>query len=226
LCINQCINPVKMPSGPSKRKLRQLRKMAFQPISQKYYEVGLRLGQPALPPNPDLELVTAARDELVHYLPRHVAQGGGPLPWIGELERRGLLLSAPAGSQFLLAHQLCSYKLAYWARGSGRSDRAPDSQCWFGLPASPAPAGSKCSTLQRSASPPNGIGLCAPASAHLSLSAPRRSRRPVRSRRPALPRYTLPQAGTDQYESEAHRSQGAALPAAIQVLSNRPLAQH
>jgi hypothetical protein len=48
LCINQCINPVKMPSGPSKRKLRQDQFLAKDASATANLSVALLAGAGAL----------------------------------------------------------------------------------------------------------------------------------------------------------------------------------
>jgi hypothetical protein len=71
----------------------QLYDLADKPIEEKYYAFPRLLGAP-VPPQPDLDLVLSVRNEIVHYLPRVLPGEGQVPPWLVDLHRRGVFLTA------------------------------------------------------------------------------------------------------------------------------------
>lgn len=90
--------------------------VAERSICDRYAELleKFSLSQPAA--GADLRALVDARDEIVHYKPRHLPNGALS-PWIQALDDRGLLVRAPNQERgdFTLPQKLCSYALAYWA---------------------------------------------------------------------------------------------------------------
>lgn len=91
-------------------------RLAFEPVSKKYYEIPQRVAKAEIPPRTELDLVIQLRHEIVHYLPRVVKEEGSVPNWFLELHKRRLFItSSSSDGDFVLAHKLGSYRLAYWA---------------------------------------------------------------------------------------------------------------
>jgi hypothetical protein len=93
-----------------------LKVLAFQPINIKFYNIPKKLVGNEIPPQRELNLVTEIRDEIAHYLPRVINERGNLPNWLYELQEKGLFItSSNTQVDFIFAHKLSSYRLAYWA---------------------------------------------------------------------------------------------------------------
>jgi hypothetical protein len=84
----------------------------------KYYEIIRRVAGVEQTVDTDLEMAWDVRNEIVHWLPRKASSTTTWPSWLGDLEARGLLLTAilpPGGEDAVdLASKLHSYALARW----------------------------------------------------------------------------------------------------------------
>ena len=85
-------------------------------IARKYYRLAELVANTTIPQNSELETAIDLRSEIVHHLPRPAGPAHPLPPWLEELRRRGLFVGGQEDDGYVLvADDLASYALAYWA---------------------------------------------------------------------------------------------------------------